>query len=38
MEGGGGTTITKSLEKNTGVQQNTTTKSIGSVVRDTMDI
>ena len=35
---GVGTTITKSLEKNTGLPQNTTIKSIGSVVRETMDI
>ena len=36
--GGGCTTIAKSLEKNTGLPQNTTIKSIGSVVRETMDI
>ena len=36
--GGGGTTLTKSLVRKTGVQQNTTIKCIGSVVRKIMDI
>ena len=36
--GGRGTTMTKSLVRKTGVQQNTTIKSIGSVVWEIMDI
>lgn len=35
---GGGTTMTKSLVTKTGVQQNTTIKSNGSVVLEIMDI
>ena len=35
---GGDTTITKSLEKNTGLPQNEAIKSIESVFRETMDI